>query len=151
MLAARQDGRLVGYAIFVESLSAIQARAVRSGEVIKWLIHALTGRYQFKVGALLRTLGNKAKFLFAGQKFRTKGDAQLLNIAVDPSVQGKGIAKKLVAAGLSRMRAARVAEVRLEVRPWNDSAVRVYESTGWREVGRTRDLGGEWIVMVANP
>lgn len=124
---------------------------MRSGEVIKWLIHALTGRYQFKVGALFRTLGNKAKFLFAGQKFRTKGDAQLLNIAVDPSVQGKGIAKKLVAAGLSRMRAARVAEVRLEVRPWNDSAVRVYESTGWREVGRTRDLGGEWIVMVANP
>lgn len=150
-LAARQDGRLVGYAIFVESLSRIQARAIRSGEVLKWLLHALTGRYKFKISAKLRSLRNKAKFLFSGQKFRTKGDAQLLNIAVEPSAQGEGIAKKLIIAGLSAMRAAGVPEIRLEVRPWNRSAIQVYEATGWREVGRTRDLEGEWIVMVANP
>lgn len=150
-LAARQDGHLVGYAIFVESLSAIQTRAIRSGEVLKWALHALTGRYQFKISAKLRTLRNKAKFLFSGQKFRTKGDAQLLNIAVEPSAQGKGIAKKLIVAGLSAMRAARVPEIRLEVRPWNGSAMRVYQATGWREVGRTRDSEGEWIVMLANP
>jgi len=150
-LAAREDGRLVGYAIFVKSLSAIQARALRSGVVVKWLVRAVTGRYEFRISAKFRTLRNKAKFLFTGQKFRTQGDAQLLNVAVDPSMQGKGIAKKLVVAGLSAMRAARVREVRLEVRPWNVSAVRVYKATGWHEVGRTRDLEGEWIVMVANP
>ncbi|MDQ6826069.1 MAG: GNAT family N-acetyltransferase [Candidatus Eremiobacteraeota bacterium] len=150
-LVAREDGRLVGYAIFVQSLSRVQREAVRSGQVFKWLMHALMGRYKFRIDKKLRTLRNKAKFLVAGQRFRTRGDAQLLNIAVEPGLQGKGIAKQLVRVGLSVMRSVRVSEVRLEVRPWNVPAVRVYESTGWREVGRTRDLEGEWIVMVANP
>ncbi len=141
----------MGYAIFVQSLSAIQRQAVLSGEVLKWLLHALTGRYKFRISAKLRALLNKFKFLATGQKFRTHGDAQLLNIAVEPSAQGKGIAKELVRAGLLAMRRVPVPEVRLEVRPWNLSAVRVYQSTGWREVGRTRDSEGEWIVMVANP
>jgi len=102
-------------------------------------------------GRLLRTLQNKVFFLFHGQRFRTKGDAQLLNIAVDPSAQGRGIAKQLVAAGLEALRELHVPEVRLEVRPSNLSAIALYQRTGWREVGRTRDLEGEWIVMVANP
>ena len=49
------------------------------------------------------------------------------------------------------MREMRVLEVRLEVRPWNAGAVHVYRKTGWREAGRTRDVEGEWLVMVANP
>jgi len=52
---------------------------------------------------------------------------------------------------LKAMRDLRVPEVRLEVRPWNAPAIALYRNTGWREVGRTRDLEGEWIVMVANP
>jgi len=75
----------------------------------------------------------------------------LLNIAVLPAYQGKGVATALVRAGLDAMREMRVLEVRLEVRPWNAGAVHVYRKTGWREAGRTRDVEGEWLVMVANP
>jgi ribosomal protein S18 acetylase RimI-like enzyme len=90
-------------------------------------------------------------FVRSGGRFRSKGDAQLLNIAVLPEYQAKGIATALVRAGLEAMRELGVPEVRLEVRSWNESAVRLYNKTGWHEVGRTRDLEGEWVVMVANP
>lgn len=150
-LAAREDGRIVGYAIFIQSLRGLQWKAVRSGAVFKWIWAALRGGFDLRPRALLQIAYNKVLFIRGGQKYRSKGDAQLLNIAVDPSQQGKGIAKRLVSAGLDAMRAAQCPEVRLEVRPWNASAVRVYEQTGWRTVGRTRDLEGEWLVMVANP
>ena len=90
-------------------------------------------------------------FVRSGGRYRTKGDAQLLNIAVLPGRQGKGIATALVEAGLAAMRDLGVREVRLEVRPSNEGAVHLYRKTGWREVGRTRDMEGEWLVMVANP
>lgn len=98
-----------------------------------------------------RIFHNKLLFVTHGQKYRTDGDAQLLNIAVDPAHQGRGIARRLVTEGLRVMREQAVPEVRLEVRPGNRAALHLYEQTGWREVGRTRDLEGEWVVMVANP
>ena len=150
-LAAREDGRLVGYALFVPSLRAVQRRAVLSGAALRWALRALTGQYDMRLRGLLRTFQNKVFFLFHGQRFRTAGDAQLLNIAVDPNAQGRGIARCLIDAGLKAMRAMQISEVRLEVRPWNAPALALYRSTGWREAGRTRDLEGEWIVMVATP
>ncbi|MBV8726205.1 MAG: GNAT family N-acetyltransferase [Candidatus Eremiobacteraeota bacterium] len=150
-LAAREDGRLLGYALFVPSLRAVQRRAFLSGTAFRWALRALTGQYDMQLRGLLRTFQNKVFFLFQGQRYRTRGDAQLLNVAVDPDAQGRGIAKQLLDAGMKAMRALQIPEVRLEVRPWNTAAVALYRNTGWREVGRTRDLEGEWIVMVANP
>jgi ribosomal protein S18 acetylase RimI-like enzyme len=98
-----------------------------------------------------RILRNKVLFVTSGQKYRTQGDAQLLNVAVRPDARGRGVAKTLVEEGMRVMREAGIPEIRLEVRPWNAPALRVYERTGWREVGRTRDVEGEWVVMVANP
>jgi ribosomal-protein-alanine N-acetyltransferase len=150
-LAARIDGELVGYAIFVPSLKRVQREAIRSGAVLRWALLALCGGFGLRLSALPRVLANKVLFVRSGGRYRRKGDAQLLNIAVLPEHQGKGIAAALVQAGLRAMREAGVPEVRLEVRPWNERAVRLYRRTGWREVGRTRDLEGEWLVMVANP
>ncbi len=105
----------------------------------------------FNFSALWRILQNKTLFVFQGGRYRSDGDAQLLNVAVAPRNQGQGIARELTIAGLGALRSMAVPEVRLEVRGWNAAAIRVYQRTGWREVGRTRDLEGEWIVMVANP
>jgi len=150
-LAARDDGRLVGYALFVPSLRAVQRSAVFSGAVFKWIARGVSGQYDMRPGRLTRTLRNKLYFLFQGHRFRTHGDAQLLNVAVEPEAQGRGIAKGLINVGLQALHALKVPEVRLEVRPSNAAAIALYFKTGWREVGRTRDLEGEWIVMVANP
>jgi ribosomal protein S18 acetylase RimI-like enzyme len=150
-LGARIDGELVGYAIFVSSLKRLQREAIRSGAILRWAIAALRGGFGLRLSALPRILANKVLFVRSGGRYRSKGDAQLLNIAVLPEQQGNGIAAALIREGLQVMREARVAEVRLEVRPWNEHAVRLYHRTGWRLAGRTRDLEGEWLVMVANP
>ena len=150
-LAAREDGRLVGYAIFVPSLRRVQWEALRSGALLRWSLIALRGGFGLRLSAVWRVLMNKIMFLRSGGRYRSKGDAQLINIAVLPEAQGRGIAKALVREGLRVMRMRGVPEVRLEVRPWNHRAVRLYENTGWRQVGQTRDLEGEWLVMVANP
>jgi ribosomal protein S18 acetylase RimI-like enzyme len=150
-LAAREDGTLVGYAIFVTSLKRVQYEALRRGAVFRWLLAALRGKFALRFSVLWRVLLNKVLFVRSSGAFRTRGDAQLLNIAVRPNVQGRGIATALVHAGLDVMRELNVPEVRLEVRLWNRSAVRLYQRTGWVEAGRTRDLEGEWLVMTAKP
>ena len=149
-IAARDDGKLVGYAIFVPSLKEVQRRAVLSGAVLRWSWKALL-RGELRPHAVSRIVRNKILFVSSGQRFRSKGDAQLLNVAVDPHAQTRGLATQLVRSGMAAMRNANVPEIRLEVRPWNKPAIAVYEKTGWREAGRTRDLEGEWLVMVANP
>lgn len=150
-LAAHDDGRVVGYAIFISSLKRVQFQALVRGALFRWIIAGLRGRFGIRWSAVPRILANKLMFIRSGRRYRSSGDAQLLNIAVDPSAQGRGAATALVRAGLQFLRARGVPEVRLEVRPWNAGALRVYRKTGWREAGRTRDLEGEWIVMVANP
>lgn len=150
-LGAYVDGELAGYAIFISSLKRVQRGAILSGAVLRWAFDALRGGFGLRLFAVPRILANKVLFMRSGGRFRSKGDAQLLNIAVAPQHQGEGIATALVRAGLQAMRELAVPEVRLEVRPWNQSAVHLYRKTGWREAGRTRDLEGEWLVMVANP
>lgn len=150
-LGAYVDGELAGYAIFVRSLKRVQREAIRSGAVLRWAFAALRGGFGLRLSAIPRILANKVLFVRSGGRYQTKGDAQLLNIAVLPGRQGKGIATALVRAGLGAMRELGVPEVRLEVRPWNAGAVHLYRKTGWREAGRTRDMEGEWLVMTANP
>lgn len=141
----------MGYAIFIPSLKRVQLQALVRGAVFGWMIAALRGRFGIRLSAVPRILANKLMFLRSGGRYRSRGDAQLLNIAVDPGMQGRGVATALVRAGLNFLREQCIPEARLEVRPWNAGALRVYRKTGWREAGRTRDLEGEWIVMVANP
>ena len=148
-IAAREHGELVGYAIFIPSLKDVQRRAILSGAVLRWSWNALRRR-ELRPSAVGHLLRNKMVFISSGQRFRTTGDAQLLNIAVGPCAQGRGIARRLITRGLAQMRARGVGEVRLEVRPWNAAAIALYRRTGWREAGRTRDLEGEWVVMVAD-
>ncbi len=129
----------------------MQREALRTGAVLRWILAALRGGFALRLSALPALVANKVLFVRGSGRYRTKGDAQLLNVAVLPEQQGKGIATALVRAGLQAMRELGVPEVRLEVRPRNESAVRLYRKTGWRDVARTRDTGGEWLVMTANP
>jgi tRNA threonylcarbamoyl adenosine modification protein YeaZ/ribosomal-protein-alanine acetyltransferase len=64
------------------------------------------------------------------------GEAELLRIAVAPAERGRGIGKRLLAAGLERLRTAGVASCYLEVRPGNASALAVYRALGFEPCGR---------------
>jgi len=73
----------------------------------------------------------------------------LMNIAVDPPLQRRGIATALLEGLLER--AGDEQEYTLEVRPSNDSAIRLYERFGFRRAGMRpryyRDTGEDALIM----
>ncbi len=66
------------------------------------------------------------------------GEGEILNLGVAPAHRGRGIGRRLVAEILAHLRARGVRDVYLEVRESNTVARRLYESFGFREIGRRR-------------
>lgn len=66
-------------------------------------------------------------------------EAELLEIAVDPALQGAGRGKTLLAAALAQAREGAARLMHLEVRESNARARKMYRSAGFAEVGRRRN------------
>lgn len=66
-------------------------------------------------------------------------EGYILNVAVHPDYQGKGIGKALVKTVDDFAIENNLAFVTLEVRPSNEKAVSLYESFGFTKVGERRD------------
>lgn len=150
-LAARDASGIVGYALFTSSVRQLRRRALFRARPMVWALGALSGRYGVRWLQVARLFWNKVLFVGGSGRFRTKGDAQLLNIAVDTRARGKGVAKALTRAGLSYLAVRAVEEVRLEVLKDNAPAIKVYEDTGFVQKGRMRNIYGDWLVMTADP
>ena len=68
--------------------------------------------------------------------FMTAADeGEILRIAVDKKLRGIGLGKKLLSAVLCEMKEDGIGEVFLEVRSTNESAIALYESVGFQEIG----------------
>ncbi len=65
-----------------------------------------------------------------------QAEPELLRVAVLPASRRQGLARRLITAGLSLLRAGGVTECFLEVRPDNASALAVYHALGFRLAGR---------------
>ena len=63
---------------------------------------------------------------------RVMDEAELRNIAVDPSHQQKGIARALLAAGIGTMQEFGVCRLFLEVRASNQPALALYRTAGFQ-------------------
>ncbi len=78
-------------------------------------------------------------------------EVHITNVAVRPDARRQGIARSLLRAVLDDARARGFKIVVLEVRPSNRHAVSLYESFGFRVVGRRRgyyyDTGEDALVM----
>ncbi|MDK2124265.1 ribosomal protein S18-alanine N-acetyltransferase [Parachitinimonas caeni] len=62
-------------------------------------------------------------------------EATLLNIAIDPSQQGKGFGRLLLAEAIQHARRNLAKVLMLEVREGNQSARTLYQRVGFKEVG----------------
>jgi [ribosomal protein S18]-alanine N-acetyltransferase len=76
----------------------------------------------------------------------------LMNIAVDPGLRRRGIAKALLTALLERIDdGSGSAQLTLEVRPTNRSAIALYEAFGFRSAGTRpryyQDNGEDALIM----
>ena len=64
------------------------------------------------------------------------GEADVMNVAVDPAYRGRGIGRMLMDGLQNALKAQSVYSLTLEVRPSNTPAVTLYESLGYVQVGR---------------
>jgi ribosomal-protein-alanine N-acetyltransferase len=69
-------------------------------------------------------------------------EAEVITIAVQPRQRGRGIGKKLMEAGLFRLYSDRCKSLFLEVDSANDSAILLYRSLGFKEVGQRKGYYG---------
>lgn len=67
------------------------------------------------------------------------GEAELLNICIDPKHQGKGFAKVLLNHLIEQATEKENHEMYLEVRVSNPSAIHIYEQAGFNEIGRRKN------------
>lgn len=80
------------------------------------------------------------------------GEAELLTIAVEPELQGRGIGRGLMADFLAEAAARGAESVFLEVAENNVSALALYRGVGFAEAGRRRGYyGGVDAVVMVRP
>jgi len=143
---AMENEDVCGYIVMADDVKKLWLHAIISGFVIKATISALSGKYGLRFSTLYKIVKNK--LLYFRFEMTTEATAQVLSIAVHPEHQGKGIGQKLLARGLRHMEALGVKKIKLEVRPNNISALKIYEKYRFRRVGETEDLQGKWLIMV---
>ena len=81
-------------------------------------------------------------------------EVHITNVAVHPDLRRRGVGRSLLSAVLDDARQRKLRLVVLEVRPSNTEALGLYESFGFRVVGRRRgyyyDTGEDALVMEAS-
>ncbi len=72
-------------------------------------------------------------------------NARIVSIAVSPEMQGLGIGTKLLNAAVADLHSHNVF---LNVRSNNKAGRKMYENVKFQYYGKTKDLLGEWLMMV---
>jgi len=115
-----------------------------------WAIETLSFPTPWSRWSFLGELGHRnSHMLVAGppppQPWQTWGylifwvvleEMHIINLAVDPAHRRQGIARRLLTEGLAQARTLGAELAWLEVRPSNAPAPALYESFGFKEVGR---------------
>ena len=144
---AEDQERVAGYVLAPARTSRLRTVAIWRGHLFRSAWRWLTGQYGVRWRALVISLGDKLSFLRNG-RVGEASEARILSMAVHPDYQGRGLGKRLLAAGLDHLRERKVPTIRLEVRPTNTPAKRIYEQAGFAAVGEYADAQGPWLVMI---
>ncbi len=147
-IVARAGDEVVGYCFAPTALPRLWLRAVAGGHIFKWAWRWLTGRYGFGLHPVWVIVLNKLSFLRSAATPTKAANARILSIAVAPAWRGRGVARAMMAEALAYFLARRAARVRLEVRPDNAPAIKVYEDCGFVAAGYTYDSQGPWLIMM---
>lgn len=148
LIVAVEQGRVVGYVFAPASLRRLWRSAVSRRNIVRWLGAWLRGRMRLGIAPLRVLFLDKFQFVRSAVSGELAAEARILSVAVAAEYRGRGIATRLVRHALARFAAMGIDRVRLEVRPWNQAAVRVYESLGFEAMGTMHDSLGDWSIML---
>lgn len=145
-VAVSERGEVLGYIVMIDDAKNMWKSAITSGFILKIIKNYIAGEYGLDFETIYNIIRNKLFYM----KFEmgTKPSAQLLSIAVHPKYHGKGIGRKLIARGLQYIESLGIERIKLEVRPENIPALKLYESFGFCPIGQAQDLQGAWVVMM---
>lgn len=147
LLAKDQAGQLLGYCFAPVGLNKLWRQALTGGHLLKWAWRWLSGQYGFGLHPVKIIVMNKLAFLRSAVTPGKAANARILSIAVAEAARGRGIASALLLEADNYFRDNKVTRVRLEVRPENRPAIRVYEKLGYYQEGTTYDSQGPWLIM----
>jgi ribosomal-protein-alanine N-acetyltransferase len=147
-VADEGQGRIAGYIFAPAHTSRLVPTAVFDGFIFRWLWGWMSGHYGIGWAPVRALVANQMDFWRSAVKPKVKADARILSVAVHPQHQGRRIAGELCKLALGRLDRIGARPVRLEVRPDNTPAVRLYSHLGFREVDRTSDSQGDWLIML---
>jgi len=107
-----------------------------------------------RVGYSCWVLADEGMILGYGVMSMAAGECHVLNLCVRPECQGQGYGRVLLNGLLDTARRHRIQTAFLEVRPSNTSAVHLYQSEGFNEVGLRKryypaDQGREDALVLA--
>jgi [ribosomal protein S18]-alanine N-acetyltransferase len=91
-----------------------------------------------RVGYVCRVVSVDAQVIAYGVMSFGAGEAHILNLCVSGAFRCRGVGGRLLGTLLERAAAAEMHEAYLEVRPTNTSAIRLYLSLGFEQVGMRR-------------
>ena len=123
-------------------------RAMRGSDVSD-VVAIERGSYQFpwsegifrdclRVGYVCRVVTVSRQVMAYGVMSFGAGEAHILNLCVGEAYRCRGIGRQLLNSLIERAGAAGMADAYLEVRPSNTSAIRLYLSLGFEQVGMRR-------------
>ncbi|MDD4569835.1 MAG: N-acetyltransferase [Tepidanaerobacteraceae bacterium] len=145
-MVALKDNEVYGYIVMADDIKKLWTGALTSGFLRKAIMSSISGEYGLTPSTFYKIVQNK--LLYFRFEMTTKPSAQLLSIAVHPNHHSKGIGQKLLAEGIKHMKSLGVKRIKLEARPDNISAVKIYEKHGFHTVGEAKDLQGKWLIMI---
>ena len=141
---AVDDGIVIGFAAFSTSLSGLYKQVVlRKGLTFAFVI---AGK-MFSLRAIRKIFENL--FYHSKMKKRDLPDAELLSIVVAPEGRSKGLARRLIEAGLEECRKRGIDKVKVLVADFNTPANTLYQKTGFERVCQIDSHGTLSNVYVA--
>lgn len=152
-LVAVAGERIAGYVIAVPNMKDLWWHILRNGHLWHWVRRWIQGEYGIGLVQVLALTRNKLGFALT--QFRAERNnpklkghiAQILSIAVHPDYRGLGIGRELLDKAIGYLATTSATVVKLEVRPANVPARRLYEGMGFESISTFRDAQGLWIVM----
>lgn len=149
ILIVREEGvGVLGYCAVIPDMTRIAMGFLRKAIPLRMAEQLLTRRIPLRPEEILKLVANWIVFTLSSLAAPlTPGAGKILSIAVRKNFRGQGLGRELLNQAIQLLIGEGKSLVRLEVRPDNQAAIRLYESLGFRMIGRLRDLQGPWVVM----
>ncbi len=146
-LVAEAGGPLIGYVVALASPGSLVRAALTSPYMLRAIGCLLSGTYRVSWSSMVKLLRDKVRMGLCPTMLNYRG-GEILSVAVAPDFRRQGVGRRLLEAGIDRLRQQGVRRVRLEVRPENKPALRLYRTLGFANTGVIADSQGPWLIMI---